>query len=112
MKNRILVGSGIAPLQHALKLLVGPRVQIDGLDSADMCAHTTVNTRASASLVSELDLIHGSSSCSPNADEDAQIPTGPSRVCRHLSASVLCRSVCISYACSSCSLHSSCFLPI
>ena len=53
----VLVGSGVAPLQHALKLLVGPRIQVDRLDSTDVRSHTTVNTRASIGLVSKrLDL--------------------------------------------------------
>lgn len=50
----VLVGSGIAPFQHALELLVGPGIQIDGLDSTDMRAHTTVDARASTDLVSKL----------------------------------------------------------
>lgn len=49
----VLVGSGVAPLQHALELLVGPRIQVDRLDSADVRTHTTVNTRASTCLVSK-----------------------------------------------------------
>lgn len=86
-ENLVHVGPGVAPLQHALKLLIGPRIQIDRLDSADVCTHTTVNTRASTSVVSKHNPIHDSSGCLPNADEDAQVPTGPSRVCRHLLAS-------------------------
>jgi hypothetical protein len=54
----IHVGSGVAPLEHALKLFIGPRIQIDRLDSADVCTHTTVNTRASACLVSKSGLTH------------------------------------------------------
>jgi hypothetical protein len=89
----IHVSSSVAPLEHTLELFVGPRIQIDRLDSADVCAHTTVDTRASASLVSKHVLIHSSSDCLPNANENAQVPTGPSRVCRHLSASTSCHSV-------------------
>lgn len=52
-ESLVLVGSSVAPLQHALKLLVGPGIQVDGLDSTDMRAHTTVNTGASMILVSK-----------------------------------------------------------
>jgi hypothetical protein len=96
MNNHFIhVGSGVAPLQHALKLFISPRIQIDRLDFADVCAHATVNTRASASLVSARHLTYSISGCLPNADEDAQVPTGPSRVCRHLSASMSHRSICL-----------------
>lgn len=85
----VLVGSSVAPLQHALKLLVGPRIQINGFDSADVCAHTTVNTRASTLLVSEEASTGIGHSCLPDANKDAQVPAGPSRVYRDLSASTI-----------------------
>lgn len=47
-----LVGSSIAPSYNTLKLFIGPRIEIHGLDSADMRAHTPVNAGA------------------PNADKD------------------------------------------
>lgn len=52
-EDAVLVGSGVAPLQHALKLLVGPRIQVDRLDSANVRAHATMNTRASTCLISK-----------------------------------------------------------
>lgn len=57
------VGSCIAPFNHALKLFIGPGIEINGLDSADMRAHTPVNARA------------------PNADKYTEIPRSPSRIC-------------------------------
>lgn len=48
----VFVGSSIAPSHNTLKLFIGPRIEIHGLDSADMRAHTPVNARA------------------PNADKD------------------------------------------
>jgi hypothetical protein len=59
----VLVRTGITPLQHALQLLVCPCVEIDRFDFRDVRAHAAVNSRAS------------------NAYEDAEVPTGPSRVC-------------------------------
>lgn len=47
-----LVGSSIAPSYNTLKLFIGPRIEIHGLDSADMRSHTPVNAGA------------------PNADKD------------------------------------------
>lgn len=58
----VLVRSCIAPSYHALKLLIRPRIKINRLDPADMCSHSTVNTGTS------------------DADEDAKIPAGPSRM--------------------------------
>ena len=57
-----LVGSSIAPSHNTLKLFIGPRIEIDGFDSADMRAHTPVNARA------------------PNANKDTQVPGSPSRI--------------------------------
>lgn len=60
----VLIGTRVAPAQDALKLLVGPGVEVDRLDAADVGAHSSVDARAS------------------NADEDAEVPGGPSRVCQ------------------------------
>lgn len=60
-----LVGTAVAPFQHALQLLVSPRIEVDGLHSADMGAHSTVDARAA------------------DADEDAQVPGRPSGVCQN-----------------------------
>lgn len=46
-----LVRPGIAPLQHALELLVRPRIQVDRFDATDMCAHSTMYTGASRGSV-------------------------------------------------------------
>lgn len=68
----VLVCPGIAPFQDALQLFIGPSIEIDRLDSADVCSHTAVDTGAS------------------NANKHTEIPTGPSRVlvsftvCAHL----------------------------
>ena len=43
----LLVCARITPLQNALQLLVGPRVEVNRLDSANVRSHTTVDTRAS-----------------------------------------------------------------
>ena len=51
-----LVRSSIAPTNHTLELLISPGVEINRLDSADMCAHAAVDAGAS------------------NADKDTQIP--------------------------------------
>lgn len=59
----VLVRPRIAPVQDALHLLVGPGIEIDRLDFADVDAHTSVDARAA------------------DADEDAQIPACPSRIC-------------------------------
>ncbi len=58
----VLVGTCIAPTQDALQLLVGPGVQVDRFDSADMGAHSAVDAGAA------------------DADEDAEVPAGPSRI--------------------------------
>lgn len=58
----ILVGSSIAPFDHILQLLIGPRVEVDGFDATDMGTHSPMNTRAAY------------------ADEDAEIPRRPSRM--------------------------------
>lgn len=65
----ILVRARIAPAQDALQLFVGPRIQIDRLDSANVRAHATMDARAA------------------DADKDAQVPTGPSRICSSWSES-------------------------
>jgi hypothetical protein len=43
-------------------LFVGPGIEVDGLNSADVSAHATVDARAS------------------DTDKDAQVPAGPSRI--------------------------------
>jgi hypothetical protein len=40
----VLVRSRIAPFQNALKLFVGPGVQIDGFNARDVGAHATMNS--------------------------------------------------------------------
>lgn len=42
----VFVGSSIAPSHNTLKLFIRPRIEIHGLDSADMRAHTPVNAGA------------------------------------------------------------------
>jgi hypothetical protein len=42
----VLVGSRVAPVQDALELFVGPGIEVDGLDLADVDSHATVNARA------------------------------------------------------------------
>lgn len=58
----VFVGARIAPAENALELLIGPRVQVDGFDTADVGAHSTVDARAA------------------NAHKDTEIPGGPSRM--------------------------------
>jgi hypothetical protein len=58
----VLVRPGVAPLQHALQLLVCPGVEVDRFDLGDVRAHAAVDTRA------------------PNAYEDTEVPAGPSGV--------------------------------
>ena len=60
----VLVGAGISPAEDALELLVGPGIEVDRLDSADVSAHAAMDARAT------------------DADEDAEVPTSPSRVCK------------------------------
>lgn len=52
----VLVRSGIPPFDHALHLLIGPTVKVNGFDSTDMRAHATMVAGAA------------------NADEDTNIP--------------------------------------
>lgn len=65
-----LVGSRIAPFHHALELFIGPRIEIHGLHSADMCTHTPMDSGAT------------------NANEDSQIPRRPSWIYKRKEASV------------------------
>lgn len=51
-----LVGFAIAPFHDTLKLLVGPGIEIHGLNPTNVRAHSSVDSRAS------------------NANEDTQIP--------------------------------------
>jgi hypothetical protein len=46
----ILVGSGIAPHEHALHLFIGPGIQVDRLYFANVRAHATVDARAAVGL--------------------------------------------------------------
>lgn len=39
----VLIRARIAPVQDALQLFVGPSVKVDGLDSADVDTHASVN---------------------------------------------------------------------
>jgi hypothetical protein len=63
----VLVRARITPLQHALQLFVGPGVEVDGFDFANVRAHAAVYAGAA------------------NAHEDTQVPASPSRVytCQH-----------------------------
>jgi len=58
----VFVRARIAPAEDASELFVGPGIEVDRLDSADMRAHATVDART------------------PDADKDAEVPTSPSRV--------------------------------
>ena len=63
----VLVRPRITPLQHALQLLVGPGVEVNGFDLANMRAHTTMYAGATY------------------AHEDAEVPAGPSGVYNSIS---------------------------
>ena len=65
----VLVRAGVAPLEHALQLLVRPRVEVDRLDLGDVRAHAAVDARAA------------------DAYEDAEVPAGPAGVYRAVSTS-------------------------
>lgn len=41
-----LVCPPIAPFNHTVDLFIGPGIEIHGLNSTDVCAHSTVDTRA------------------------------------------------------------------
>lgn len=58
----VKIRSMVPPFLDRLHLLWGPDVQIYGLDTTDMGAHATMNTRA------------------PYAEKDADIPGCPSRI--------------------------------
>lgn len=58
----VLIGPRIAPAQHILHLVVGPRVQVDALDARDVGAHAAVDARAA------------------DAEEDADGPGRPAGV--------------------------------
>jgi hypothetical protein len=85
----VFVGASIAPAQDALQLLVCPRVEVDRLDFADVGAHAAVDSGAT------------------DADEDAEVPAGPSRVwvCQLGWEQCGCRAA---YACCACSRNMSC----
>lgn len=59
----VLIRPRITPVKNALHLLVGPGIEIDRLDTADVDAHASVDARAA------------------DADENAQVPACPSRIC-------------------------------
>lgn len=44
----LLVRLGIAPSEHALELLVGPRIEVYGFDPTDVRAHSTMDSGAPA----------------------------------------------------------------
>lgn len=85
----VLVRPRIAPLQHALQLLVRPGVEVDRFDFADVRAHATVDARAA------------------DAYEDAEVPAGPARVCIVVSLGSLHMAE-AAYVCSFCSPSMSC----
>lgn len=58
----VFIGASISPAQDALELFVGPRIEVDGLDSADVGAHATMDARTS------------------DTDEDTKVPASPSRI--------------------------------
>lgn len=58
----VLIRSCVTPLQHIGQLLVGPGVEVDGLDARDVRAHAAVDAGAA------------------DADEDADVPGGPAGV--------------------------------
>jgi hypothetical protein len=58
----VLVRSIVAPFQNILQLLICPSIQVDRLDSADMCSHASVDARTAY------------------ADEHTEIPAGPPRM--------------------------------
>lgn len=60
----VFVCARIAPTEDALHLLLGPRVEVDRLDAADVGAHAAVDARAA------------------DADEDAKVPASPPGVCK------------------------------
>lgn len=59
----VFVCARIAPAENALHLFIGPGIEVDRLDSADMDAHASVDAGAA------------------NADEDAEVPACPARIC-------------------------------
>lgn len=59
----VFVCARITPAENALHLFVGPGIEVDGLDSADMDAHTSVDAGAT------------------DADKDAKVPACPARIC-------------------------------
>lgn len=54
-----LICPRIAPLQHALKLLVCPGIKIDRLDLADVCSHATMYARASIYVINADSQVNG-----------------------------------------------------
>lgn len=59
----VFICARISPAENALHLFVGPGIEVDGLDSANMDTHASVDARAA------------------DADEDAEVPACPARIC-------------------------------
>lgn len=59
----VLVCARVAPVEDALHLFVGPGIEVDRFDFADVHAHATVDARAA------------------DANEDAEVPACPARIC-------------------------------
>lgn len=58
----VFVCARISPAKNALHLFVGPGIEVDGLDSADVDAHTSVDAGAT------------------DTDKDAKVPACPARI--------------------------------
>jgi hypothetical protein len=43
----VFIGASVSPAQNTLELFVGPGIEVDGLDSADVSAHATMDARTS-----------------------------------------------------------------